>query len=183
MGRLEPELLLDLFGSPDFVASSLHRAVHAHPIAHQLAIVLVGGDHIDLTACLGSVNAERADDIIRLIVEDFDGGDAVGLQQLPNERYGYAYPLGSFFSLRLVLGIFPMPECSPRRVEDDGDLIGVLLPQQIFEHEHEAEDGAGIAPLGIDPRGLDEGIVSSIDQGISIEEEEALGHGDNVCGR
>ena len=178
-GRLEPELLLNLFGPPDFVASSLHRTVHAHPIAHQLAIVLIRGDHIDLSACLGSVHAECTDDIIRLVVEDFDGGDAVGLQQLPDERYGYAYPLGGLFTLGLVLGIFPMPKCPSRRVKDDSDLVGVLLPQQIFKHKHEAEDSAGITPFGVDPWGLDEGIVGSIDEGVSIEEKEALGHEDN----
>ena len=72
-----------------------------------------------------------------------------------------------------------MPKCPPRRVKDYSDLIGILLPQQIFEHEHEAEDGAGIAPLGIDPWGLNKGIVGSVDEGVSIEEEEALGHEDN----
>ena len=76
-----------------------------------------------------------------------------------------------------------MPKCPPRRVKDYSDLVGVLLPQQIFKHKHEAEDSAGITPFGVDPWGLDEGIVGSVNEGVSIEEEEALRHEDRVCGR
>ena len=76
-----------------------------------------------------------------------------------------------------------MPKCPPRRVKDYSDLVGILLPQQIFKHKHEAEDGASITPFGVDPWGLDEGIVGSVDEGVSIEEEEALRHEDRVCGR
>ena len=72
-----------------------------------------------------------------------------------------------------------MPKRPPRRVEDDGDLVGVLLSQQIFKHKHEAEDSAGITPFGIDPWGLNKGIVGSVDEGVSIEEKEALRHEDN----
>ena len=129
------------------------------------------------------MNTERTDDVVRLVVRDFNGGDAVGTKELPDERYGYTYPLGRLFTLGLVLGVFPMPKCPSRGVKDDSDFVGVLLPQQIFKHKHEAEDSAGITPFGIDPWGLDEGIVSSVDEGVSIEEEEALGHEDRVCGR
>ena len=69
-----------------------------------------------------------------------------------------------------------MAEGAAIGVKDDRDLVGLLLGEEVFEHQDEAEDGTGIAPLAVEAWGFDEGIVSSINQGISIEEEESLSH-------
>ena len=62
-----------------------------------------------------------------------------------------------------------MAEGTARGVEDDSYLVGLLLGEEVFEHQDEAEDGTGVAPLAVEARGFDEGVVSSINQGISIE--------------
>ena len=69
-----------------------------------------------------------------------------------------------------------MAEGATCGVEDDSDLLGILLREEIFQHKDEAEDSAGIAPLAVEAWGFDEGVVGAVDQGVRIEEEESLGH-------
>ena len=175
-GGAEAELLRDLSFSPRLVASALHRAIHTYLIGDQLTVVLVGGDHQHLTPCTRGQDAQRADDVVGLEVGHFDRWDTVGSEELVDEGDGDADAFGSLLTLCLIGRIFAVAEGTARGVEDDSDLVGLLLREEVFEHQNEAEDSTGIAPLAIEAWGFDERIVSSINQGISIEEEESLSH-------
>ena len=175
-GGVEAELLPYLGFAPDLVAPALHRAVHADVLGDELPVVLVGCDHQHLVTCTSRQIAQRTDDVVRLEVGDFDSGDAVGGQKLTDERYGDADPFGRLFALRLVSGVLAVAEGATCGVKDDGDLLGILLREEVLQHEDEAEDSAGIAPLAVEAWGFDEGVVGAVDQGVRIEEEESLGH-------
>ena len=73
------------------------------------------------------------------------------------------YTLGGLLSLSLVVGVLSVAERPARRVEDHGEFIGLFLPQQVLQHQHEAKDSTGVSSLAINTRGLDEGIVCPID--------------------
>lgn len=120
--------------------------------------------------------AQRTDDVVRLEVGDFDSGDAVGGQELTDERYGDADPFGRLFALCLISGVLAVAEGATCGVKDDGDLLGILLREEVLQHEDEAEDSTGIAPLAVEAWGFDEGVVGAVDQGVRIEEEESLSH-------
>ena len=175
-GGVEAELLPYLGFTPDLVASALHRAVHADVLGDELPVVLVGCDHQHLVACASCQIAQRTDDVVRLKVGDFDSGDAVGGEELTDERHGDADPFGRLFALRLVSRVLAVAEGATCGVEDDSDLLGILLREEVLQHEDEAEDSAGIAPLAVEAWGFDEGVVGAVDQGVRIEEEESLGH-------
>ena len=175
-GGVEAELLPYLGFAPDLVAPALHRAVHTDVLGDELPVVLVGGDHQHLVTRTSRQIAQRTDDVVRLEVGDFDSGDAVGGQKLTDERYGDADPFGRLFALRLVSGILAVAEGATCGVEDDGDLLGILLREEVLQHEDEAEDSTGIAPLAVEAWGFDEGVVGAVDQGVRIEEEESLSH-------
>ena len=97
-------------------------------------------------------------------------------KKLTDERYGDADPFGRLFALRLVSGVLAVAEGATCGVEDDGDLLGILLREEVLQHKDEAEDSAGIAPLAVEAWGFDEGVVGAVDQGVRIEEEESLSH-------
>ena len=173
---VKTELLPYLGFAPDLVAPALHRAVHADVLGDELPVVLVRCDHQHLVTRTSRQIAQRTDDVVRLEVGDFDSGDAVGGQKLTDEGDGDADPFGRLFALRLVSGVLAVAEGATCGVEDDGDLLGILLREEILQHEDEAEDCAGIAPLAVEAWGFDEGVVGAVDQGVRIEEEESLGH-------
>ena len=144
-------------------------------LGDELPVVLVGCDHQHLVARAGSQIAQCTGDVVRFEVGDFDSGDTVGGEELTDERYGDADPFGCLFALRLISGILAVAEGATCGVKDDGDLLGILLREKVLEHEDEAEDSTGIAPLAVEAWGFDE-VVGAVDQGIRIEEEESLGH-------
>ena len=133
----------------------------------------MSGDHIDLLPSGGGLLAERADDVVRLEVLHLDSGDAVGLQQLADQRHGDTYALGRLLALCLVLGVLAVAEGAALRVEDYRQFVGLCLAEQVLQHEDEAEDGRDIASRAIDAWVLDEGVVGAVDQRVGVEEEEA----------
>ena len=175
-GGVEAELLPYLGFAPDLVAPALHRAVHTDVLGDELPVVLVGCDHQYLVTRACCQIAQRTDDVVRLEVGDFDSGDAVGGEELTDEGDGDADPFGRLFALRLVSGVLAVAEGATCGVKDDGDLLGILLREEVLQHEDEAEDSTGIAPLAVEAWGFDEGVVGAVDQGVRIEEEESLGH-------
>ena len=95
----------------------------------------------------------------------------VGSQNLLDFRNGKANGFGCLLTLGLVGRVGLMPEGTPVWVKSHPDVGGLLLLEHLLQGVHEAQDGRGVLPFGIDAWVLDEGIVSAIDERVCIEKE------------
>jgi len=144
--RPDAEPLLD--GS-DVVRLVLHRVDHQDLRGNELHHVLVPGNDDHRHPRLRLPSGDRADDVIRLEALLLDDGDRespddlLDIRDLGNQRFG-GRP-----ACRLVLFEGLVPEGRPLDVEGHGDIVGLLVAQQLHQHRREAVDRVRGKPFGV----------------------------------
>ena len=145
------------------------RTAHQHVGAHELGVVLVGGDHVDLQPFIGSFQGERANHVVGFETFHFKDGDAVGFDDALDDGHGLTNVLRGGFALGLVFGVGFVAECTSGRVEGNADVVGVFIVEQHLEGVDETVDGRCVLAFGVDSRRADQGIVGTVYECVSVE--------------
>ena len=169
--RLQSPLLLHVLGAENLclAVSSHRRTIHPDALRDELPIVLVGRHHVGLDAPLVSLLSQRADDVVGLVALHFEHRNAVGGQYLLDDGYGEADGLGRFLSLCLVFGEGLVAERRAVGVEGNAQMCGLTLRHHIIQRVDEAQNGRRVLSLRVDARILDKGVISAINQCVSIQ--------------
>ena len=101
-------------------------------VAHQLAVVLVGGSHIDLVARFLAQHGERTDDVIRLETGHLQHRYIHCLQELLDDGHGFAYVLRRLGTLRLVLLVRLVAEGTALGVKRHAQMRGVDFSDEVL---------------------------------------------------
>ena len=152
------------------IAPAVTRAEDVNAVCHQLCIVLIRREHENVHSIGGAMMSHGTDDIVGLIAVNLEHGDAIGREDILDDRHGEAYVLGCLFALRLVGGEHLVAE-RLAVVKGHGDVRGVHLLQYLVEGVAEAHHGTRVEALAVDARGADEGVITAVDDGVGIKED------------
>jgi len=162
----------------------LHRIDHDDPAGDELHEVLVARDDDDLHPFALELPGQGSDHVVGLDARDLQQGDPVG----PHEILHHVDLGLQFVGHGLAVGLVGfeglVAERGPPGVEDDGDVLGLALPQEPGEHVVEAVDGVGRKPAGVG-QALD-GEEGPVDVVAAVDEVEGgvrlHGHGEIPSG-
>ena len=151
----------------------LHGVHHAHAIADQLHQVLVRRHDGHLGAGLDGQAGVSGNQVVGLESGHLDAGDVEGAG-----RFAHQVELRNQFVRRrrpvgLVVGIDVVAEGAPPGVEDDGDVVGVGLLDQLYEHCGEAVDGVDGRAVGA--RHRRQGVEGAKQEPRAVDEEDVAG--------
>ena len=116
------------------IAHLFHGIPHLHPVGHQGQEVLIPGDDLHRQALFPGPPHQGADEIIGFIPLVHQGGQIEGVDnllyigELAHQVPGHGRPV------RLVVAIESVPEGGPFGVKDQGQMLGLPLPEHLEEH-------------------------------------------------
>ena len=166
LGRRHAELLHHV---GDVDGLQLDRVEHRHALADELHEVLVGGDDDDARALGAGEAAVAGDEVVGLVAVELDGGQGEGVRRLADEAELGLQLVGRLGAVGLVGGIDLVAEVAAGGVEDDGDILGLEVRQQLDEHVGEAVDGIdgrAVRP----PRHHRQGVEGAEDEARAVDE-------------
>ena len=169
---LQSVFIADLFDAHEFETACMARAIHEHMLGNQLRVVLIRRSHIDLKTGFFALHRERADDIVRFETGYLEHGYIHRLQQLFDDRNGFADIFGRLGSLRFVLLISLMAEGTAGRVKSDAYMGRVDFLEQVFERDTETEDSRGVFSFTIHSRRTDEGVIGAKNHGVRVDKKQ-----------
>ena len=141
-------------------------------VGDELSVVLVGCHHVDVELLLRGLCGNGADHVVGLVARDLEQGDVPGLDESADVGYGCVDVLRRLLALCLVFGECFVAEGGPGGIESDGGVGGRESSEDIVKRVDEAEDGRGVHAFRVDARIAYEGVVGTVDQCVSIDEEE-----------
>ena len=103
------------------------RLVHKTPLGNELAVVLVGRDHVRRKSLILGLLGQRADYIVGLPPRLAQNRDIKRLAEPEHVRQCLAQILGHGLALGFVLFVLVVPVRRLRRVKDDGDMRRLAL--------------------------------------------------------
>ncbi len=134
----DAEPFLDTGG---IVGLVLHRVDHDDTVRDELHEILVARDDDDVYAFALESAGQGSDHVVGLDAPDLEKGDAVGSHQvLDHAELGFQL-VGHGLSVGLVVFEGLVAERGTLGVEDDGDVLGFSVAEELGEHVVEAEDG------------------------------------------
>ena len=135
LGAFDAVLLANLLRTEDFRRlAHLAWLVHLDVGRHQLAVVLVGGHHIDLKTLYLGVLGQGAHHVVGLIAVHLHNGHAEGLEDALDIGHGVDDIVGRGFAVGLVLLKLGVAESGRTRVKRHGDVGRLLVLHQLVEH-------------------------------------------------
>ena len=137
-------------------------------VGDELSVVLVRRGHIDLEIGLFALHGERSDDIVRFESGHFEHRYVHRLQDIFDDRHGFAYVLRRLGPLRFVLLVSLMAECAACRVKSDTEMRRIDFANQIVQRHTTTEDSGGVLAFAIHARSPDERIVCAKNHRVSI---------------
>ena len=129
---LQSVFVANLFWAHQFETARVARTIHKHMIGDQLRVILVRRSHIDLKSGLFALLGERTDDIVRFESRYLKHRDIHCLQQLFDDRHGFADIFGCLGSLRFVLLIGLMAEGTTSRIKSNAYMRRIDFLEQVF---------------------------------------------------
>ena len=167
--RPDPEPLTDL-GDAD--RPILDRIEHRDLVVHELHQILVGGDDGDLGAGLDGVAGVGGNQVVGLEIRELDLADAKCVGGSPDQSKLGDEIGGRLRALRLVLVVEAIAERDAGGVEDDGNMIGVGLAQQLRQHVAEAEHRTGRGPVRARQRR--QGVIGAKDETRTVDQKNMM---------
>ena len=91
---------------------------------------------------------------------------------------------GIFCRVALYVGKSLCRNVGSLRVEDDGDVIGLFVVEDLHQGGDEPVDRAGVHPFAVDQRTADEREIGAVGERHAVEEEEPFpgAHGNFFMG-
>ena len=154
------------------VPAGLPGLVLENVLRDELAVVLVGRDHVHVHPFPRAAEGHRTDHVVGLEPLDHQHGDVhrlhqlrEGLQRVDDElRGGRARPL--------VLGVQLVAEGAARRVEGHRQMRGLLPLHHLQQVLRKAVQDGHVRPLRVDHRPSQEGVVHLEDERVSVNEKQ-----------
>ncbi len=135
-------LLLDRLPVEARRAAPLAAGVqHEDVVGHELQEVLVRGDDDDLQALLDRLPGEGRDRVVRLEAGHLDDRHPQRLAHPADVRHLHREVVVHLRAVGLVLRVLLVAERLPRRVEEDGHVLRLLVLEELPEHGGEAVGG------------------------------------------
>ena len=120
------------------VADALFRQDDGEAVTDQLQCVTVARHDDSLRTALCRLRCKRADDIVRLVVVQFEEGNAKALRELLQEGNLRDQLLGGLVTRPLVVGIECRAERRAALVKRDDNLRRREFFEQLYEHHRKA---------------------------------------------
>ena len=165
-------LFQDFFDALNFLVTGAPRFTDKGAIGDQLTVVLVGRNHVGDKAGFFRLFGERSDHIVRFPSGDSDNGQVERFAQAENIGKRHAEVLRHGLALSLVCGIHLVPVSRLRRVENNADMGGVRVAQNIQQGVCEHEYGGGIQAGGGHAGVADHGKMGPVNQRHSVQQVE-----------
>ena len=141
------------------LGSALAGLVLEDVAGDQLAVVLVGRDHIYIHTGSGAAARHRANHVVGLEAVHHQHRNVQGLHYRRQRLQGVDYQLRSLAAVGLVGRVHRIAESPPRGVEADSEVRGPLLLNQFQKVFSEAEKYRSINPFGVHHRAPQKGII------------------------
>ena len=154
----------------------VRRPHHGHAGPEELPEVFVGRHDAHVRALGRRLHRERPDHVVRLHALDLDHRNVERLDDALDKRDAVAQALGHLGPVRLVLivELVAVRFGSGERVEDDGDVLGLLVFEQLQEARREAVGGARLVALVVQERPADKGEVGAVGERKGVAEVEPV---------
>ena len=154
------------------IPAGLPGLILENVLGNELAVVLVGRDHIHVHPFPGAAEGHRADDVVGLEPLDHQHGNVHRLHQFRERFQRVDDELRGRRARALVGRVQLVPERSARRVERYCEVRG-LLPlhhfQQVFG---EPEEDGHVRSLRVDHRPPQKGVVHLEDERMPVNEKQ-----------
>ena len=141
-------------------------------VGDQLAVVLVGGDHIGAKTRRLGLFGEGANDVVGLPARRANHRNIKGLAQRKHIGQRLAQILGHLLSLGLVFFVELVPVRRLGRIENCGDMRGLAPFGDRQQGVGEGEYRRGVHTAGGEPRVADQGEMAAIGQRHAVEQKE-----------
>ena len=142
-----------------------------HVVADQLAVVFVGGDHVDVGAFVGAPEGHGADNVVGFVAGNHQRGKPEGVTQLLQGLEGVDHQLRSLVAVGLVGRIHDVAEGASRRIEGHGQMGRMLTFNQFQDVFRETIEDGHVGAFRVDHRPSQEGVVHLEDKGVPVDEE------------
>ena len=126
---------------------------HVDPGTDELEEVAVGGHDHGVQAGLRGPVGERADRVVRLVIDDTDHRDVQRVEHLIDQAELRGEVRRRLRPTGLVLGVLLQTHGRPAEVERDRQIVGMLVAHQLDQHRREAVDGVRDLPGARGERG------------------------------
>ena len=172
LGTLYAVFFADGFGVDHFVFAALAGLVLEDMIGYQLAVVLVGRDHVNVETFAGGTLSHGADYIVGLEPREHEHRNAERLNYLRERLKSVDDELRGGRTSALVFGIELISERASRRIETHRQMAGLFALDEFQKVLREPEQYARVRPFGIYHRPAQEGIVHLEYQGVTVYEKK-----------
>ena len=164
-----------LFVVNDGVGEAAAGGEHLDVRPDKLEGVGVAGDDEGLHSLLAGLPGQGAQHVVGFVALHLEDGEVEGADDLLDAVHLDGHLLGGFDPVGFVGFILVVAE-TLAHVEGHGDVVGLLVPQDVEEHGGEAVDGIGQLPLG-GGQFVWEGVEGAVGQGMAVNEDQfPFGH-------
>ena len=159
--------------------------VDAAAVVHQLPVILVGRDHVDLIPGRGALLGKGADHIVGLVPGDFEHRNAHGVEHPLHVGHRQQDVLGRLRAVGLVFGVDRAAERAAFGVERHAQQVGMLALLDVAQELREAEHHRGVHPGAVAHGTPHEGIIILEHQRIGVDKKQFfhLREKRGACGR
>ena len=157
-----------LLGAHHLVAATMTRSVDVGQLSNQLPIVFIGGEHVALYTDGICLFSQGSDDIVGLEAIDLKDRNVIRTEYIFDDGNGLVDVLWRCVTLGFIGRKSLAAERRTMRVEGHADMRWLLLLQHFIQRVTETDNGRGVLTFGIDTRVLDEGVIGTINERVSV---------------
>ena len=173
LGVVDAVLLADGLAADDLDAPlSAPLLVDAAVVAHELPVILVGGDHVDVVTRLDALLREGSDHVVGLVARDLEDRNAHRLEHPFDIGNRQEDVLGRFGTVRLVFRKDVAAETAALGVEGHPQQVGPFAFLDVAQELHEPEHHRGIHPRAVAHGASQKSIVILENQRIGVDQKE-----------
>ena len=140
-GALQTILGRYLVGTHRLVTTAMAGPELIHMTAHQLAIVLVGGEHIGVNTDGIGLFCQCTNHVVGFEAIGLEDGDAHGAQDIFDDRHTHADVFWCLLALRFIGGERLAAEGGSVGIESHAQVGGLFLGHHLVQGVHETHDG------------------------------------------
>ena len=174
--RHHAEILLDFVGRvAHHVGDAAPGVEHAGGLGDQLHGIAVAGDQQGADTRLLAAARHGAQNVVRLKRGAGQAADAHRVQALVQQIELRAQLRRGRLAARLVLGVIRVAERRAVHVKGDGQVLRLLVCDDLEQHAQEAEHGVGVDSIFIGKRR--QRVERAVHQAVAVDDDKRFRHG------
>ena len=147
------------------------RVVDPYPVADELEEVLVARHDHDVDRLGLGPARQRADDVVRLVALHGQHGHAQRLTRLVDPGNLFDQVVRHRCPVGLVVGVELLAKCRTADVECGGDVLWLLVVQQLAQHRDEAVHG--VRGLAVGAGQAANGVIRAVHLRAAVDQQQA----------